>query len=407
MNNLQLTTDKLKRILGELDTQLVQRESLLQLTVLAAIAREHLLVLGPPGTAKSAAIRAIADSFGGRYFEYLLGRFTEPNEIFGPVDLRKLRDGIVETNTEGMLPEAHIAFLDEVFLGSSAVLNTLLGILNERKFRRGQTAMNCPLRICVAAANHLPEDESLAAFADRFLVQLHVDSLPESQLESLLAAGWRTRDKVGSAEQMTLEELNSLSLAAREVDLSQVTDSVAQCVRLLRKAKIQLSDRRVVRAQNLIAASTVLNGYTAATEADLWPLVYVVPSVIGQQQAREALRHVLQKSSNAVLPHAVAEASAGRLARADVLVAAMHGALQQALTLLNPESSIEQSAQREGWSLRAEALLREADAGFAADAMPESLAKIRSLLAEHLAALTGAATVAATAAAQPATTPTA
>src|SRR5688500_71015 len=118
---------------------LVERESLVELIALSAVAGEHLLVVGPPGTAKSEAVRRVARALGGKYFEYLLGRFTEPSEIFGPVDLRKLKDGVVETETSGMLPEAEIAFLDEVFLGSTAILNTLLGLLNERSFRRGHT----------------------------------------------------------------------------------------------------------------------------------------------------------------------------------------------------------------------------------------------------------------------------
>jgi MoxR-like ATPase len=91
---------------------------------------------------------------GGRYFEYLLGRFTEPSEIFGPIDLRKLREGTVETETADMLPEAEIAFLDEVFLGSTAILNTLLSLLNERTFRRGHTRLQCPLRVCVGCLQH-------------------------------------------------------------------------------------------------------------------------------------------------------------------------------------------------------------------------------------------------------------
>jgi MoxR-like ATPase len=148
---------------------LVGREPLAELIVLAAVAQEHLLVVGPPGTGKSAVVRRVAQALGGRYFEYLLGRFTEPTELFGPVDLRKLREGTVETDVTGMLPEADVAFLDEVFLGSTAILNTLLGVLNERRFRRGHTQLDCPLRVCVGAANALPEDEALAAFADRFL----------------------------------------------------------------------------------------------------------------------------------------------------------------------------------------------------------------------------------------------
>src|SRR5207244_13106988 len=121
-----------------------------------AVADEHVLVIGPPGTAKSEAARRVAATLGARYFEYLLSRFTEPSEIFGPVDLRRLREGVVETETAGMLPEAEVAFLDEVFLGSTAILKPLLAILNGRVFRRGSTIKRCPLRLCVGARNLTP-----------------------------------------------------------------------------------------------------------------------------------------------------------------------------------------------------------------------------------------------------------
>ncbi|WP_328398991.1 AAA family ATPase [Streptomyces sp. NBC_00390] len=123
--------------------------------VLCAVAGEHLLVIGLPGTAKSEAVRRVSQQLGGQLFEYVLGRFTEPNEIFGPVDLRRLREGVVEVETTGMLPEADVAFLDEVFLGSTAILNTLLGLLNERTFRRGSTSVDVPLRVCVGAVARL------------------------------------------------------------------------------------------------------------------------------------------------------------------------------------------------------------------------------------------------------------
>jgi MoxR-like ATPase len=90
-----------------------------------------------------------------------------------------------------MVPEAEVAFLDEVFLGSTAILNTLLGILNERGFRRGATVLSCPLRLCVAATNSLPDDVSLAAFADRFLARVFLDPVPDPSLEEMLEAGWR------------------------------------------------------------------------------------------------------------------------------------------------------------------------------------------------------------------------
>jgi len=120
-------SSKLRSAVTAASRGLVDREPLVELVALSAVAREHLLVIGPPGTAKSVAVRRIAQATGGRYFEYLLGRFTEPNEIFGPVDLRKLREGTVETDVSGMLPEAEVAFLDEIFQGSSAILKHPFG----------------------------------------------------------------------------------------------------------------------------------------------------------------------------------------------------------------------------------------------------------------------------------------
>src|SRR6188474_3063477 len=145
----------LRAVIAATTKGLVEREALVEMVALSAVAEEHVLVIGPPGTAKSEAVRRMARATGGRPFEYLIGRFTEPSEIFGPIDLRRLREGVVETETAGMLPEAEFAFLDEIFQGSTAILNTLLGILNERVFRRGHTQLACPLRLCVSAANAL------------------------------------------------------------------------------------------------------------------------------------------------------------------------------------------------------------------------------------------------------------
>src|SRR5207253_11342216 len=146
---LEQAAESLRAAIADASRGLVERGALVETIALAAVAGEHLLVIGPPGTAKSEAVRRVARATGARYFEYLVGRFTEPSEIFGPVDLRKLREGRVETETAGMLPEAEFAFLDEIFNGSTAILNTLLGILNERVFRRGHTQMKCPLRVCI------------------------------------------------------------------------------------------------------------------------------------------------------------------------------------------------------------------------------------------------------------------
>lgn len=353
---------------------LIEREALIELVVLAAVAEEHLLVIGPPGTAKSEAVRRIARCLGGRYFEYLLGRFTEPSELFGPVDLRKLREGVVETQTDGMLPEADVAFLDEVFLGSTAILNTLLAILNERTFRRGHTHRACPLRVCVGAANALPEDESLAAFADRFLVRVFVSPIPDDRLEELLGGGGR----LGAPPEprATIEELAAVTAAARGVDLEGVRPTLAHLVRLLRKNGIGLSDRRLVKIQKLVAAAAALGGRAIASDADLWPILYAVPTVEAQSVAREILRDVLAESQSEALPAAAEEAALGPRARAHRIAAA-------AKELLAQRPAEERAL--EGWRLKLEGVARELDAGFASEALTEELRAVRAQIVEALA----------------------
>ncbi len=360
---------------------LIEREVLVELICLSAVAGEHLLILGPPGTAKSEAVRRVAKALHGRYFEYLLGRFTEPMELFGPVDLRRLKEGQVITDTTGMLPEAEIAFLDELFLGSTAILNTLLGILNERRFRRGHTDLICPLRIAVGAANHLPEESSLAAFADRFLVRVFVEPIADPMIESLLAGGWQL-SRPNDFEQASFEDLDALALAARQADLAPIQSRLAHALRLLRRAGIALSDRRAVRSQRLIAAAAALAGRDQPTEADLWPLIYAVPTADEQRAAREVLTDLLAPTDNPTLAAAAAEASLGPLARARRLVE--HGkTLLETLDSVVPENEAQDA--REARQLQCEGLLREIDAAFSAETRPEDLTALRESLKARLA----------------------
>lgn len=355
---------------------LVERRSLVEAIALAAIAGEHVLVIGPPGTAKSEAVRRVAGAVGGGYFEYLLGRFTEPSEIFGPVDLRRLREGVVETETTGMLPEADVAFLDEVFQGSTAILNTLLGILNERVFRRGHTRIACPLRVCVGASNALPDDEALAAFADRFLLRVFVAPIADPRLEDLLEAGWGL-NALSPGRMATLTDVDALAQVARTCEMGAVRPLLAQCLRTLRQTGIAISDRRAVRVQRLIAAAAALDGRTTATAADLWPLILAIPTESEQMAAREALRSLLTESANATLPSAAEEASNGPLARAARLVAAGNMALTSAPAV--------GSETVPAWRLRLEGIAREIDAGFLPGMMPAALAEVRARLVEILA----------------------
>jgi MoxR-like ATPase len=371
----------LRQALSGATRGLVEREALAEMIALAAVAGEHVLVIGPPGTAKSEAVRRIARAVDSHIFEYLLGRFTEPSEIFGPIDLRRLKEGFVETETAGMLPEADFAFLDEVFKGSTAILNTLLGILNERVFRRGHSIVRCPLRVCVGASNALPEDESLAAFSDRFLVRIFVDPVPDPRLEELLEAGWTldhalAENADGSVfNRATLADLDVLSEAARRSDLSRVRPHLAHAIRLLRGAGILLSDRRAVHVQGLVAAAAALAGRSRPTDADLWPLILAVPTREQQSLARECLSEILAQTENATLPAAAEEASLGPLARAARIASAGREALR-----VRPHGAEE----TEEWLLRLEGIAREIDAGFAPETMPADLVEVRSRIVDAL-----------------------
>lgn len=353
---------------------LLERDALVEVLFLAAVAGEHVLVVGPPGTAKSLAVRNVAHQLGGSYFEYLLGRFTEPNEIFGPVDLRKLREGTVEIETTGMLPEADIAFIDEVFLGSTAILNTLLGILNERVFRRGSTVSDVPLRLCVGASNAMPTDPSLAAFADRFLIRVFLEPIDDSLMETLLETTWQPPTDSGASEpSLSLARLDQLRAARSRCDVSGVRPALAQALRSMRSAGVPITDRRAVKAQSLVAAAAVLDGRSAATTADLWPLPLIVPTNEAQIAAREVLGPLLDDASNAVTPHAAELLSASKASRSQRLVTLGH-------ELLWPSPGEPIDALR----LRREAVLREIDASFSPDQLTPELRSTRDRLVEFL-----------------------
>lgn len=267
-----------RRVVTPLKTTFVGRDEVIDLTALAVVAGEHLFLYGPPGTAKSALVRAFATAVRGRYFEYLLTRFSEPNEIFGPVDLAKLREGTVATVTTGMLPEAEFAFLDELFNANSAILNNLLTVLNERVYRRGAETHKLPLISAFAASNHLPEDETLAALFDRFLLRVKVDSLPREKLPGLLAAGWaleRGGETELPADSPTAADLRELARRARDVDISPVMEAYADAVTKVRDLGIAFSDRRAVKVLKLVAASAVLCGRSTVNSSDFWVLKYV------------------------------------------------------------------------------------------------------------------------------------
>lgn len=343
----------------------IGRQQLAELIILAVIAKEHLLVIGPPGTAKSAVVRRMARIMDGNYFEYLLGRFTEPSELFGTVNLKKLREGSVETDTQGMLPEAEIAFLDEVFLGSTAILNTLLGILNERKFRRGHTQIDCPLKICIGASNSLPEDEGLAAFADRFLIRLFIEPIADSFIEDLLVGGWQAEfTHVDSV--LSLNELSEMSEHLKNVKLDHIIPFFADAIRLLRQSGIVLTDRRVVKTLKLIAAAALVNGRLEAQKQDIWPLFYVLPTKDMQQRGQEILKEFFTLSNNSQLFYATELASQQPNGRLQRLVELARRCLNQG-------------------DIQVESVLREIDANYTTETIPDELNQLRTQLIKLIA----------------------
>ncbi len=265
-----------REVLDPLKNAFVGKDEIIDLMGISLAARENLFLFGPPGTAKSALVHSLAARIHGHTFDYLLSRFTEPNELFGPFDIRRLREGDLVTNTDGMLPEADIVFLDELLNANSAILNSLLMALNERIFRRGRETRAIPALFFAGASNHLPEDDALRALFDRFLLRVRCGPVPENQLAQVLSAGWELeKNDVRQAATLTAADLREFQKFIRGVDLSPVRSAYLELILKLRHAGMDISDRRAVRLQRVIAASALLCGRQAARVMDLWVLRHV------------------------------------------------------------------------------------------------------------------------------------
>lgn len=272
---------RLQQVAQVVSGQFIGKDEVIRLMLVAVIAGEHAVLLGPPGTAKSALIRSMAQLLQAQYFEYLLTRFTEPNEIFGPVDIAAFRDGSYRRRTEGMLPEAEIVFLDEVFKSNSAILNALLTLLNERRVVVGGQAIRCPLISVFGASNEVPGDETLNAIFDRFLIRVHSDNLDAYHFSELLTRG--VQHELRSMSRQTMQPIVSSS------ELSTLSASVGQRMRFddaflstykgvvfqIRAEGVSLSDRRVVKLLKLFAANAYLEGRQVADASDLFVLKHI------------------------------------------------------------------------------------------------------------------------------------
>jgi MoxR-like ATPase len=283
-------------VLLPLKAAFVGKDEIVDLLGVCLVAGENLFLLGPPGTAKTAIVHELGRRLDGRVFDYLLTRFTEPNELFGPFDIRKLREGELVTNTEGMLPEADFVFLDELLNANSAILNSLLMVLHERVFRRGRETRSLPLLMTVGASNRLPEDDALQALFDRFLLRVRSDCVADEQLGEVLDAGWKLdRQELPLRTSVTTEEVRTVRRLVNEVDLTQARPAYLELIRRLRRAGIAISDRRAVKLQRVVAASAILCGRLQANDSDLWVVRYswetdeqreVLAGIVGETLAK-------------------------------------------------------------------------------------------------------------------------
>jgi len=272
---------RVRAVAETLEKQFIGKDEVIRLMCVAVIAGEHCVLLGPPGTAKSALIRTLSQLLQARYFEYLLTRFTEPNEIFGPVDIGAFREGTYRRNTKGMLPEAEIVFLDEIFKSNSAILNALLTLLNERKYTSGGQVINCPVLSVFAASNEVPGDETLNAIFDRFLLRVHSDNLDAYHFNELLMRGidQEIRQLEGTPVQPLVAASEIAELRRSFGKQMRFTDDFLSTYKGLvfqiRAEGISLSDRRVIKLLKLFSASAYIDGRAAADASDFFILKHI------------------------------------------------------------------------------------------------------------------------------------
>ena len=271
---------RLTSLLDQLEAGLIERGRVVRLAFLAALAGEHTLLVGPPGTAKSELARRLHLAFaGGRYFERLLTRFTVPEELFGPLSISALEQDRYERITTGFLPQATIAFIDEVFRANSAILNALLTLLNEREFDNGAGRERCPLVSVIGATNEVPADEVAEAFFDRFLMRLPVGPVSAPGFLGLLALD--TAAPPSATQPLDEADLAALQAAAAAVRLpGEVADLLAELRTLLAGEQAYVSDRRWVKVAWLLKVAAASEGRAAVAIWDLWLLPWcVAPSV--------------------------------------------------------------------------------------------------------------------------------
>lgn len=267
---------KVSLLADEVSGLSLERNEQIRGLILGLLSREHVLLLGPPGTAKSMTISMITKRITNtRYFETLLSRFSSVEDVFGPVSIKGLQDDRYERIVEDYMPDAEVVVIDEVFKCSSSLLNSFLSIMVERKYKNGSEMLSVPLISLVGASNETPQDESLAAMYDRFGLKYMTAYVSDSNFSTLM----RLRKQIVAAESNPNKAtitLNELRQAQAEVDAVNVPDAIYEQLSVLRTTcrneGFSASDRRWMASEKILKACAWMDGRKDVVNDDL--LIY-------------------------------------------------------------------------------------------------------------------------------------
>jgi MoxR-like ATPase len=284
--------DLIRMIRDELRQQFLERNDLIDGALVGLLAGQHLLVIGPPGTAKSMLADEVCRRItGARYFQWLLTRFTTPEELFGAISLTALEADDYRRLTTHKLPEAHIAFLDEVWKASSSILNTILTLMHERRFHNGREVASVPLITLFGASNELPEDDELLALNDRFLLRFVVEYLGEDfRFLKLLQVQPPAARTTLSLDELAAARAEAAAVAVPGAALRAITD----LRRELGRRNVVASDRRWTQSIGVLRAHAWLEGRDSVADVDVAFLEHVLwRDPAERQTVREAIRELL------------------------------------------------------------------------------------------------------------------
>lgn len=258
MTNTNNKFVKLLDIKNALNAKYFEREREIDAILIALLSRQHMLMIGSPGTAKSALSADLSSIVQGmNYFQWLLTRFSTPEEVFGALSLKELEQGVYKRNTANKMPEAHIAFLDEIFKANSAILNSLLTLINERLFYNNGTPTSVPLMSVIGSSNEYPEEgEGLEALFDRFLLRFEVEYIGDENNFISMMKGNGSHQQLPS---LTMDELAELQFFADMVSIpDNVYDKLSEIRVELRDEGIRPSDRRFKQSLSVLRAKALL-----------------------------------------------------------------------------------------------------------------------------------------------------